>query len=135
VLRRELAPGPGGHADDERDAELATRHVAQSGGVVEDLVEGEEAEVPGHDLHDRAHAGDGGADAGADEGRFRQRGVAHPIGPELLEQALGDGEAAAVAAHVLTHEEHSVVAGECLAQGGPHGVPARRGGHQPVTSA
>ena len=52
---------------------------------------------------------------GADERRLRQRRVADPLGPELLEQALADREAAAVAADVLAHEEHPLVAPQRLA--------------------
>ena len=89
MLGGELAAGAGGHADHERHVELAARHVQQRGGVVHDLVEREQAEVDGHDLDDRAHAAERGADAGADEGRLRQRRVADALGPELLEQARG----------------------------------------------
>ena len=50
------------------------------------------------------------ADAGADEGRLRQRRVADALRAELLQQALGDGVAAAVAADVLAHQEDALVA-------------------------
>ena len=39
VLRRGAQTGAGRHPDDERDPRLATRHVAQLGGLVDDLVE------------------------------------------------------------------------------------------------
>ena len=43
--------------------------------VVHDLVQRQQAEVDGHDLHDGAHSGQGGPDPGADEPGLRQRGV------------------------------------------------------------
>ena len=46
---------------------------------------------------------------GADERRLRQRRVADAFGTELVEQALAHGEAAAVAADVLAHEEDTRV--------------------------
>ena len=50
-----------------------------------------------------------GADAGADERRFRKRRVANALRSELLEQALAHGEAAAVAADVFAHQEDALV--------------------------
>ena len=97
----------------------------QGGRVVQDLVEREQAEVDGHDLDDRAHPAERGADAGADEGRLRQRRVADPLGAELLEQAQAHGEAAAVAADVLAHQEHPLVAVQRLADA-PRASPRGR---------
>ena len=51
-----------------------------------------------------------GADAGTDERRLRQRCVADALRSELLEQTEADGEAAAVPADVLAHEEDPLVA-------------------------
>ena len=116
MLGRQLAAGPCGHADDERNVELTTGHVQQGGGVVHDLVEGEQAEVDGHDLDDGAHAAEGGTDAGTHKRRLGQRGVADALGTELLQQAETDREAAAVAAHVLTHQEHPLIPAEGIAQ-------------------
>src|SRR6185436_4440382 len=51
-----------------------------------------------------------GPDAGTGEGRLRERGVADPLLAELLGQAEADRERAAVARHVLAHEEDPRVA-------------------------
>ncbi len=59
----------------------------------------------------------GRADAGAGEARFRQRRIANPLGPELGDQALADGVAAAVAADILAHQEHAIVALDRVANG------------------
>ena len=112
MLRGELAPGSGGHPDHQRNVELSARHVLQRRRVVEDLVECEQAEVDGHDLDDRPHAAQRGADPGADERRLRQRRVAHALGAELLEQPLAHREAAAVPTDILAHEEDAVIASE-----------------------
>ena len=52
---------------------VSTPLFAQAGdgdgrGIVHDLVQRQEAEVDGHDLHDRPHAAERRADASADEG-------------------------------------------------------------------
>ena len=88
MLRRELAAGAGRHADDQRDAELSAGHVTDGRRVVDDLVERQQAEIDRHHLDDRPHAAEGRADAGADERGLRQRRVADPLRPELLEQPL-----------------------------------------------
>ena len=125
MLRGELPPGTGRHADHERDAELAARHMADGGGVIDDLVEREQAEVDGHHFDDRQHAVQRRADARADERRLGQRRVAYALLAEFRQQSLAHGVAAAVAPDVLAHEEHALVAGErlpqCLAQRFPVG--------------
>ena len=105
VLRRELAATAGRHPDHQRHRELAARHVRQRRRAVDDLVQREQAEVAGHDLDDRAQARDRGADTGADEAVLGQRRVDDALRPELLEQALADRVAAAVAAHVLAEQQ------------------------------
>jgi len=125
MLRGKLPPGTGCHADHERDAELAARHMADGGGVIDDLVEREQAEVDGHHFDDRQHAVQCRADSRADERRLGQRRVAYALLAEFRQQSLAHGVAAAVAPDVLAHEEHARVAGErlpqCLAQRFPVG--------------
>jgi hypothetical protein len=122
MLGGELTAAPGGHADDQRNAELTAGHVAEGGGVVHDLVEGEEAEVDGHHLDDRSHPAERRSDTGPDEGRLRQRGVVHALGAELREQPVADGEGAAIAADVLAHQEDARVRSQRVAQRRPHGL-------------
>ena len=99
--------------------------MLQRRGRVHDLVEGEQAEVDRHDLDDRQHPTECGADPRADERRFRQWRVAHTLGPELLEQAHGDGVAAAVFTDVLAHDEDPVILRKCGADPLAHRFPVR----------
>ena len=87
MLGRDLPARTGGHADHERHVELPARHVEDRRRVVHDLIEREQAEVHGHDLHDGPQARHGRADAGADEGGLGQRRVPDALGPELLEES------------------------------------------------
>jgi hypothetical protein len=103
--------------------------LPQGGRVVDDLIQGQQAEVDGHDLHDGAHAAEGGTDAGTEEGVLGQRRVAHPLGTELLEQAVADLEGAAVAAHVLPHQEHARIRPHRLAHRGTDRVAVAHRGH------
>jgi len=103
MLRGELAAGAGRHADHQRHRHLAAGHVRDGGGVVQDLVEGEQAEVAGHDLDDGPQPGQRRTDAGADETVLGQRRVDDALGTELLQQPLADGVAAAVLADVLVY--------------------------------
>ena len=136
MLGRKLAAGAGRHADHQRHAELVTRHVAHRGRGVEDLVEGEQAEVHRHQLDDRAHAGHRGADAGAGEAGLRQWRIADAFGAEFRQQALAHGIAAAIAADILAHQEHRGVAAHSVADRLAHRVAIAefhrfgRGGHR-----
>ena len=117
MLRGKLAACAGRHADHQRHAELAARHVAHRGRVVEDLIEREQAEIHRHHLDDRAHAGHGRADPRPDEAGLRERRVANALGAELVQQALAHGVAAAIAADILAHQEDAGVAAHGVADG------------------
>ena len=67
VLGGQLLACAGGHADHQRHVELTARHVQQGGGGVEDLVQGQEAEVDRHHLDNRTHAAQGRTDSRADK--------------------------------------------------------------------
>ena len=67
MLGGDLTPAAGRKTDHQRYSELITRHMPNGCGAVEDLIKREQAEVDGHQFHDRTHAGHGGADAGAGE--------------------------------------------------------------------
>jgi hypothetical protein len=69
-MRCELAPRPGGHANNNRYRELPARHMADRRRVVDDLIEGKKAEIDRHDFDDRAHPAEGRTDPGADKGRL-----------------------------------------------------------------
>jgi hypothetical protein len=140
VLRSELTARSGRHADHHWHRELAAGHVAQRCRVVHDLVDREQAEVDGHHLDDRPQASHRGADARADERRFRQRRITNPLLAELVQQSLADGEAATVLAAVLAHQEHARIPRKCLADSLLHGFAirdarSRRGRHGEAPSA
>ena len=82
----ELVAGALGHAHDERHADLPAEHVVDVGGVVDDLVEGEEGEVDGHELDDGAQPDHRGADADPDDRVLGDGGVANAPLAELLER-------------------------------------------------
>ena len=94
-------------ADDDRRRLSPT--VAVLRGHVRQLIESAADEI------DELHLGDGtqphhrGPDGRADDRRFGDRGVDHPLLAEPLEETVGDLERAAVDADVLAEEEHPVV--------------------------
>ena len=136
MLRGQLPAGAGGHADDQRDAELSARHVPDRRRVVDDLIERQQAEVDRHHLDDRPHAAERGADAGADERRLRERRVANPLGSELGEQSLAHGVRSAVLPDVLAHQEDARILRERFPERGPNGFAVRRRHHAtPVRAA
>ena len=129
MLSGELPAAAGRHADDQRDTELPARHMAKRRRVVDDLIEGQQAEVDRHDFDDGPQPAQGRADPGTDEGRFRQRRVAHPLRAELFQQALAARVRAAVAADILAHQEHARVAPQGFAQPGSDSLAIGHGRH------
>ena len=109
MLGGELPAGTGGDPDDHRHIELTARHVPDGGGVVDDLIERQQAEIDRHDLDDRPHAAERRTDAGADEGGFGQRRIANPVRAELVQQAPAYGVAAAISPDILAHQEDALI--------------------------
>src|SRR6185437_9520134 len=83
---------------------------------------------------DRAHAHQRRAGAGAGDGRLGQRRVDHAPLAELLLEALGDLEGAAVDADVLADHEDPVVAAHLLAQTVGDGLEVRLYSHGTLTA-
>src|SRR5699024_2219945 len=86
------------------------------GGVVDDLVDGQQREVDRHDLDDRAQAEHGGSDGRADEALLGDRGVPDPLGAEFFEETLGDLVGALEDTDLLAHDEDVLVAEHLGAQ-------------------
>src|SRR5207248_2011138 len=96
MLRGGAAASADHRADDHRRLRLAAEHVAELGGLVEDLVEADAEKIAEHQFGDGAQAGNGGAGGGAHDRRFGDRGVDDPSLAELADEALGDTEDAAI---------------------------------------
>ena len=89
--------------------QLAVGAGAQAGGVGLELAHHQVAEAGELHLADGPQAGQGHADAAADDARLGQRRVDHALRAELVEQALGHAEDAAVDGHVLAQHQHRLV--------------------------
>jgi hypothetical protein len=83
----ELVAGALWHPHHEWHTHLAAEHVVDVGGVVDDLVEGEQGEVDGHQLDNGAKPHHRGPDAHPHDCVLGDRGVAHAPLAELLKQA------------------------------------------------
>src|SRR5689334_9276168 len=79
----------------ERRHSLATKHVAELGCLIEDLIETDAHEIHEHQFCYRPQAGRSGSSSRADEGAFADRRVEHPIPTEFWLQPLGNTEDAA----------------------------------------
>ena len=116
MLRRQLSTGACRHPDHQWHGKLPARHMAQQRGGIDNLVECQQAEVDRHDFDDGAHASQRRTDAGTYEAEFGQRGVAYPVGAELLQQTLGHRVSTAVAAYVFAHQKYPRVRQHRFAQ-------------------
>ena len=115
--------------------ELAAGHVQQRGGVVEDLVEREQAEVDGHDLDDRPHPPIAApmpapTNADSDSGVSRIRS-----GPNSSSSPRLTAKQPPYLADVLAHQEDPVVARASprgSPRASPRGTSSRRSRWQPA---
>src|SRR5215218_7058438 len=110
VLGGELDAAAVGAADDHRDLHLAAGEIAHFGGVLDDLVGGEEREVPGHHLDDGPHAQHRHADGRPGKAVLGDGGVYYPPGAVLVDEPVGYEVGAAVDADVLAHQHDVLVA-------------------------
>ena len=116
VLRS--AAGAHGGADHHRCVLTSARQVANLRCVVGDLVERDTEEVHEHELRDRAHARERGAQRRADDRRLGDRRVAHTIGAVLGGQPERDLEhAAGRIGDVFAEQDDPIVAGERAVEG------------------
>src|SRR5687768_7819910 len=102
------------HADDQGNAELAVRAVADARGLVDDLLEGRRAEVRELHLGDGTQPADRRADRNADDRGFSERRVDDAAGPELVDEPLAHAEHAAARADVFAQQDVPLVLPELL---------------------
>ncbi len=76
---------------DKRNLDRAARHVAHLGGIVDDLIHGQEEKIAVLNVDDRSHSHHGGANGRAEEAQLGDRRIEDAIG-KLLFQAECDRE-------------------------------------------
>ncbi len=114
-------------ADHHGCSRLAAEHVAEFGGLVENLVEADTHEINEHQVGDGAEASRGGAGGSAYERAFGDGCVQDAVAAEFGEQALGDAEGAApgvvltggagTPGDVFAHQHHCRIAVHFVTQG------------------
>ncbi len=112
----------GGSTDDDGAIDFATGHVADHGGVVDDLIPGDGVEAPEHEFHDGANAEHGGADSHADETGLADGGIDDTVITPFVPKAFGDFVGTVVLGDFLTHQDDHGIAGEFLIEGFAEGV-------------
>jgi hypothetical protein len=104
------------HPDGQRAGEPAARPRPHACGVGDQLVERRVGEAHELDLRDGPEAVGRHPDGRPGDAGLRERRVDDPVPAELVDQALGRAEDAAVLADVLAEDDDAVVAGEFRAQ-------------------
>ncbi len=111
VLRPSRHAATADCGDREWQDRLAAEHVLQLCGLIDDLVGGDQHEVHEHDVDDWPQAGDGSADAEANDRLFADGCVDSAPLAELGLDAVEGVEHAAVCADVFAGDEHVGVGG------------------------
>ncbi len=109
MLRRRAGAGPGREAHHQRHRHRAAQHVAQLGGLVDDLLHRQRGEVGELELEDRAQPGQRRADRHPRAAQLGDRRVHHPVLAVFLDQVAGHAEGAAVDADILAHQHDALV--------------------------
>ena len=136
MLRRHTRRRAIGPAEHDGAGHLTAGHVVGLGRRVDDVVNRLHGEVEGHELDNRVQAAPGRAHRDAGKADLGDRGVDHPLGPEFVQQTLGNLVGALVFAHLFAHQEHIRIGahflGHRLAQGLAHGHGLHRRAGRPI---
>src|ERR1039457_238232 len=84
--------------------------VVRFRGHVDDLIEGAADEVHKLELGHGTQPRKGSTEGSAYDGRLRNRRINHALGPEAVDEAVGNFESAAIDADVLAYAKHARVA-------------------------
>src|SRR6516225_7418815 len=95
MLTSRTHASPDHRADHEWTACLASKHVAQFGSLVKDLIPADAEEIYKHQFGYWAHTGGSSADRCANEPGLRDGCIEDSIAPKLLDKAFSDAEYAA----------------------------------------
>ena len=115
VVERAVDSAAEWRAQHHRHVPIAVAPIADLRCFADDLIDRRHDEVLKLDLGDGAKPVHRRADRDPDDQRLGERAVEHPPLPELLLQALGDTEHAALRTDVLTEDHHALVALHLLA--------------------
>ncbi len=101
---------------------LASRHVADLGGLIDKLIHAQQGKVTKHQFGDGAHAGHGGTDTETDVAFLGDGGIDDPVAAEFVPQALAALEDTPGLSHILTDEKNRFVAPHLLCHGLANGL-------------
>ncbi len=117
MLGGQLVGRAAGAANDHGYRQLPAGHVADFGGVVDDLIQCQYAEVKGHQFDDRPQAGHSSADRQPGKSGFGNRGIENPLCSEFLYEPFADLEGALVVPDLFADQKHAGIALHFLAHG------------------
>jgi len=90
VLSPHGARGPIRSTEDDRDVELAGRHVPELGSRIDDVIDGLHREIERHELHNGHQTRHGHSDAQSGESGLSDGCVHNSLTAILLHEALGN---------------------------------------------
>lgn len=96
--------------------ELSRAHVVQLGSAVDDVVDGLQRKVHGHELDDRREAHQRSPAADSSEAGLGDGRVPQALRTPLVDEPLRDLVGSVVVGHFLTHDEYFIASGELLVE-------------------
>jgi hypothetical protein len=135
VLCSKLKRRTVGAAEHHRHLVLSARHVEHFRRGVDDFVDGQQREVPGHELDDRSKTDHCCSDADAGEPELGDRRIDDAHRAKFVEQSLRDLVGSVVLRDFLSHQEDTVVPLQLLAERLRQSVTIGDYRHQELVSA
>src|SRR5690606_40798897 len=117
VLCRHLCRRPVWSTEDDRHFNLPATHRVGFRRIADDLIEGNETEVPRHELDDGPEPRHRGPDSDPRKAGLRDRRVDNPPLTKLGEQPPRDRISATVITHLSAHQNDAIVSPHLLEKG------------------
>src|SRR5947207_15884423 len=106
MLRRNLVSRAARTAKDNRNLELAGRHIKHFGRGVNDLIGGQDREIECHELDNRTQADHRRAYTQTGKTKFSDRRVNNPLGTVFLQESTRYLVRALIFRELFTREKH-----------------------------
>src|SRR5579885_2959795 len=122
VLRATLRATAARSANDQRHFRLATKHIAEFGGAINNQIAGEQAEVDGHEFENWAQAVERGTDSGSRNDFFSQGRIADALFAKFFKKSFTHSVGAAVSRDVFAQDKDALIALHFFANGLAQGI-------------
>jgi hypothetical protein len=107
MLSGKLVCCAAGSANYHGNRNLSSGHISNFGGIIDDLIQGQDAEIKGHQLDDRPQSSHGGPNSQAGKPRFGNRRIPHSFRSEFLDEPFTDLKGSLIVPDFFSYQKHA----------------------------